>query len=74
MAELTAEVLHTQSEVETINESSGGASIQTGNNKKPRADGNPANQFGRHAHSVLVRFAEQVHKDLKDSNKKPGSS
>ena len=74
MAELAAEVLRTQSEVGTVNESSGGANTQTGDNKKLRADGNPANQFGRHAHSVLVRFAEQVHKDLKDSNKKSGTS
>jgi hypothetical protein len=71
LAELAAEVLHAENGDETINESTGGAQTQTGGDKKQKADGNPANQFGRHAHSVLVRFAEEV---MRDDKKKSGKS
>ena len=70
MAELAAEVM--RAEEERANESAGGAPEQTSDNKKQKADGNPANQFGRHAHSAIVRFAAEVQRDFEE--KKSGKS
>ena len=68
MAELATEILRVGEE----STSAGEAQEEPSDSKKQKADGSPASQFGRHAHSTLMKLAQGVKDDWdkKKSSKK----